>query len=73
MASIHISEQISNGNFDGNKVIQLWNLTFLVQCIFLNVGISLLCCVIHSPPLTPAARPVYEVLHITYSMSSSST
>lgn len=50
MASIHISEQISNGNFDGNKVIQLWNLTFLVQCIFLNVGISLLCCVIHSPP-----------------------
>lgn len=30
-----------NGNFDGNKVIQLWNLTFLVpiQCIFLNGGI----------------------------------
>lgn len=30
-----------DGNFDGNKVIQLWNLTFLVliQCIFLNGGI----------------------------------
>lgn len=52
-----------NGNFDGNKVIQLWNLTFLVliQCIFLNGGIfhfssspSLLLVVAH---LLPFHRP----------------
>lgn len=67
-----------DGNFDGNKVIQLWNLTFLVliQCIFLNGGIfhfssspSLLLAVAHlisSPSFPPATTTtVYEVaLHI---------
>lgn len=52
--------QISNGNFDGNKVIQLWNLTFLVPwCIFLNVGIF-------QVPLLLLLRPFMKFLHFYF-------